>query len=103
MLSKQTGSDFVYEADISVREKNGRKGSGELVFRSDSSLKNAYLAGLDAKSGNVTLSKLVDGKKIVLQEKKIKVMDEDSIRLRVETKKDLIKISYRKQTGYKNN
>lgn len=93
VLSKQTGSDFVYEADISVREKNGRKGSGELVFRSDSSLKNAYLAGLDAKSGKVTLSKLVDGKKIVLQEKKIKVMDEDSTKLRVETKKDFIKLS----------
>nr|WP_232345298.1 GH32 C-terminal domain-containing protein [Paenactinomyces guangxiensis] len=61
-LSKQKGSSFIYEADITLVEKNGHKGAGGLVFRSDQEVRNAYLTTVDAEKNTVSLSKMADGK-----------------------------------------
>ncbi|WP_311775218.1 GH32 C-terminal domain-containing protein [Alkalihalobacillus sp. TS-13] len=60
-MSDYTGSSFSYEGDITLNEKNGREGSGGLVFRSDKEGNNAYIANVDAKNDRVTFSKIVNG------------------------------------------
>nr|WP_281249159.1 GH32 C-terminal domain-containing protein [Halobacillus massiliensis] len=60
-MSDYSGGSFSYEADITLNEKNGRKGSGGLVFRSDKGAANGYSAIIDAKNNRVTLYKIIDG------------------------------------------
>lgn len=60
-MSEHTGGSFTYEGDITLNEKNGRQGSGGLVFRSDKEGDNGYTASVDAKNNRVTLSKILDG------------------------------------------
>lgn len=60
-MSEHTGGSFTYEGEITLNEKNGREGSGGLVFRSDKDGHNGYTANVDAKNDRVTLSKNLDG------------------------------------------
>ncbi|WP_432212382.1 GH32 C-terminal domain-containing protein [Paenibacillus polymyxa] len=60
-MSSQEGGSFTYEGDITLNKKNGREGSGGLVFRADKNAKNGYVVSLDAKNDVVTLNKNVDG------------------------------------------
>ncbi|KAF6622363.1 glycoside hydrolase family 32 protein, partial [Paenibacillus sp. EKM208P] len=48
-ISSQEGGSFNYEGDITLNAKNGREGSGGLVFRSDKRAANGYVVNLDAK------------------------------------------------------
>ncbi|TDL31218.1 DUF1080 domain-containing protein [Jeotgalibacillus sp. S-D1] len=60
-MSEYSGGSFQYEGDITLNKKNGREGSGGLIFRSDKNGSNGYTASIDAKNDAVVLSKNVNG------------------------------------------
>ena len=74
ILSNESPSDFRYEADIKILDTdshpgdpdrdivNNLVGAGALVFRSDTTAKNAYAVNIDIKNNVVKLIKFVDGK-----------------------------------------
>ncbi len=64
IVSKVTGRNFVYEANINVPDTDSIDnpiGSGSLVFRSDITAKNSYAAIVDIKNNVVKFIKFVDG------------------------------------------
>jgi fructan beta-fructosidase len=67
ILSSQFGTDFTYEADISIKDGNAR-GAGALVFRSNKDAKNGYLANIDAKNDVVKFFKFENGFATVIAE-----------------------------------
>ncbi|WP_449809711.1 GH32 C-terminal domain-containing protein [Metabacillus arenae] len=73
ILSKESGRDFKYKADIKVLDTDSHPndpdkdtvgnlvGAGALVFRSDSTAKNAYAVNVDVKNNVVKLIKFSNG------------------------------------------
>lgn len=72
-LSSQRGQSFTLDGDITLIEKNGREGSGGLIFRSNKDATNAYTVNLDAQKDLLTLSKIDQGKVIAIASKSIKL------------------------------
>ncbi|MCY9447989.1 GH32 C-terminal domain-containing protein [Bacillus haynesii] len=67
ILSSAKGTDFTYEADVTIKDGNGR-GAGALVFRADKDVKNGYLANVDAKHDVVKFFKFENGSASVIAE-----------------------------------
>lgn len=67
ILSSAKGTDFTYEADVTVKDGNGR-GAGALVFRADKDVQNGYLANVDAKHDVVKFFKFENGSASVIAE-----------------------------------
>ncbi|WP_420842475.1 GH32 C-terminal domain-containing protein [Halalkalibacter alkaliphilus] len=91
-LSPQRGGDFTYEADITLVLKNGREGSGGLVFRSDQYGDNAYVAELNAKENEVKLIKVKEGEKQTLAKESWSLETFETYALQVKTEKDQIQV-----------
>ncbi|MEC2063267.1 MULTISPECIES: GH32 C-terminal domain-containing protein [Bacillus] len=91
ILSSASGSDFIYESDITIKDGNGR-GAGALIFRSDKDVKNAYLANVDAKHDLVKFFKFENGVASVIAEYKTPIDVNKKYHLKTEAKGDHFKI-----------
>ncbi|TCN26836.1 fructan beta-fructosidase [Mesobacillus foraminis] len=91
-ISSQSGGSFSYEGEITLNEKNGREGSGGLVFRADKSAKNGYVVSLDAKNDRIMLSKNVDGTNEELARKSFPLHTSAAYHVKVETKGEHIQV-----------
>nr|WP_239587607.1 GH32 C-terminal domain-containing protein [Bacillus pakistanensis] len=91
-LSPQRGGSFIYEGDITLVEKNGRKGAGGLVFRSDKDVTNAYFTQIDAEKNTVTLNKTVNGEIVEIASKSINLETSKTYHVKVEAVSSHLKV-----------
>ena len=83
LLSKSTGDNFVYEADVKFNE---RKGAASLVFRASDDLetKNMYVANVNGETGEARLFKFENNAAIDLGKSKyISLTDNNEYHLKV--------------------
>ncbi|MDZ5721804.1 GH32 C-terminal domain-containing protein, partial [Bacillus sp. SXabc123] len=91
ILSSASGSDFIYETDITIKDGNGR-GAGALMFRSDKDANNGYLANVDAKHDLVKFFKFENGVASVIAEYKTPIDVNKKYHLKTEARGDHFKI-----------
>ncbi|RAS78382.1 levanase [Priestia endophytica] len=92
-LSPQRGQSFTMDGDITLMEKNGREGSGGLVFRSNKDATNAYTVNLDAQKDLLTLSKIYQGKVSDIASKSIKLDTSQTYHVTVKANTNHFKVS----------
>jgi fructan beta-fructosidase len=92
-LADNTGSDFTYEADVKI----GNQGAGGLVFRSDKTASQAYIASLDASGQMVKLWEKRNGEVSVLGTYPVKIDPETTNHLKVVANKQEIKVYFNGQ------
>ncbi|MNO29826.1 Levanase precursor [compost metagenome] len=91
-ISSQGGGSFNYEGDITLNTKNGREGSGGLVFRSDKRAANGYVVNLDAKNDRVTLTKNRNGESIELAASSLRLDTSSTYHLQIATDRAHIQV-----------
>ncbi|MGG3622294.1 glycoside hydrolase family 32 protein [Bacillus gobiensis] len=92
-LADSRGKDFTYETDVKI----GNQGAGGLVFRSDKTAKNAYVATIDQPGQMVKLWKKVDGEASILATYPAKIDPETTNHLKVTTEGKEIKVHFNDQ------
>ncbi len=92
IMSSQEGSNFHYEADITVLEETASKGAGALVFRADAEAKNGYFANIDALNDTVKVMKMENGQISVIAEKEKDLQPNQTYHLKVSTLNENIKV-----------
>ncbi len=91
-ISAQKGGSFTYEGEVILVEFNGRKGSGGFVFRSDSEMRNGYVAVLDPENDVVSLRLLQEGIETELASTSMELDIDIQYRMKVETNGSKIKV-----------
>ncbi len=97
-ISSQEGGSFNYEGDITLNAKNGREGSGGLVFRSDKRAANGYVVNLDAKNDIVTLTKNRNGERLEIASSSLHLDTSSTYHLRIATDRNHIQVFVNNQT-----
>ncbi|WP_068604305.1 GH32 C-terminal domain-containing protein [Paenibacillus swuensis] len=87
-LSSVQGGDFTYEADVRISNGN----AGALVFRSNTTGSNAYLANIDVGNQNIKLMKNVNGSLSVLAQSNLELFRNTTYHLKVVTSGANIKV-----------
>lgn len=85
LLSSTKGKDFVYEADVSFKE---RKGAASLILRSNGLTegkdRKMYVANINGESGEARLFKFEDDRSVdVFQPQKVKLTDDNTYHLKI--------------------
>jgi fructan beta-fructosidase len=87
VVGTDKGYDSIYEGDLTVSS-----GAGALVFRSDATATNAYLANVDVQNQLIKLWKKVNGTATVIAEYPTSLLPNQSYHLKVETAGSSIKV-----------
>lgn len=98
-ISPQGGGSFNYEGDITLNAKNGREGSGGLVFRSDKQAANGYVVNLDAKNDRVTLTKNRNGESLEIAATSWRLDTSSTYHLRITTNRNQIQVFVNDQSA----